>query len=192
MSEPPVGGFRHLGDRQIYQGHLWRVVVGEFAAPDGETFERDIVRSPGAVGVVPLYHDEHGQPRVLMVRQYRSPLDTWVLEIPAGMRDVPGEPTAVTAERELVEEVGMKAGRLEHLTDMYPASGMTDSVLTIYLATELTDVGREVHGPEETHMEVLDLSLGEAVEMVLRGDIHDSKTIIGLLMVERRLGLERS
>jgi 8-oxo-dGTP pyrophosphatase MutT (NUDIX family) len=115
-----------------------------------------------------------------------------VLEIPAGMRDVPGEPTEVTAERELVEEIGMKVGRLELLTEMFPASGMTDSVLSIFLATELTHVGREVHGPEETHMEVLDLSLAEAVAMVLRGEIRDSKTIIGLLMVERRLGLARS
>jgi len=107
--------------------------------------------------------------------------------VPAGMRDVPGEPTEITAARELVEEVGLRPGRLEHLIDMYPSAGMTDSVLTLYLATDLTEVPRDTHGPEEAHMEVLDLALGDAVEMVLNGTIHDAKTVVGLLLVERRL-----
>lgn len=158
-----------------------------FEAPDGERFERDIVRSPGAVGVVPLRFDEAGVPRVVLVRQYRPPLDEFVVEIPAGMRDIPGEPTELTASRELAEEVGLAAEAYEHLLDMYPSAGMTDSVLTLYLATGLSDVGRDTHGPEEAHMEVLDVSLAEAVDMILRGDIHDAKTAIGLLLVERRL-----
>ena len=158
-----------------------------FEAPDGERFERDIVRSPGAVGVVPLRFDEAGVPRVVLVRQYRPPLDEFVVEIPAGMRDIPGEPTELTASRELAEEVGLAAEAYEHLLDMYPSAGMTDSVLTLYLATGLRDVGRDTHGPEEAHMEVLDVSLAEAVDMILRGDIHDAKTAIGLLLVERRL-----
>lgn len=158
-----------------------------FEAPDGERFERDIVRSPGAVGVVPLRFDEAGVPRVVLVRQYRPPLDEFVVEIPAGMRDIPGEPTELTASRELAEEVGLAAEAYEHLLDMYPSAGMTDSVLTLYLATGLRDVGRDTHGPEEAHMEVLDVSLAEAVDMIMRGDIHDAKTAIGLLLVERRL-----
>lgn len=182
-----VNGFRHLGDRRVHQGHIWHVAVAEFEAPDGERFERDIVRSPGAVGVVPLRFDEHGVPRVVLVSQYRPPFDEMVVEVPAGMRDVPGEPTELTASRELAEEVGLAADNYEHLLDMYPSAGMTDSVLTLYLATGLRDVGRETHGPEEAHMDVLDLTLAEAVEMVVRGEIHDAKTVIGLLLVERRL-----
>jgi len=180
-------GFRHLGDRLVHQGYIWHVAVAEFQSPDGEVFHRDIVRSPGAVAAVPLRFAADGTPMVTMVSQYRPPFDQTVVEVPAGMRDVPGEPTEVTAARELVEEVGLVAGRLEHLVDMYPSAGMTDSVLTLYLATELTEVPRETHGPEEAHMTVLEVPLAEAVEMVMTGQIHDAKTVIGLLMVERRL-----
>ncbi len=177
--------FRHLGDRLVHQGYIWQVAVGTFEGPDGERFERDVVRSPGAVGVVPVFFDGD-MPVVVFVRQYRAALDRYVLEIPAGMRDVPDEPPEVTAGRELIEEVGLSSARLEHLTRYYTSAGMTDSVLHLYLATELESVGREMHGPEETHMEVLQLPLAEATEMVVRGEIDDAKTVIGLLLVERR------
>ena len=184
MSSPPA--FRHLGDRLVHQGYIWHVVVATFEAPEGELFERDVIRSPGAVGVVPLLFED-GVPTVVFVRQYRGPLDQYVLEIPAGMRDVPDEPLELTAERELIEEAGFSAGRMEYLTNFFSSAGMTDSVLHIYLATDLSPVAREMHGPEETHMEVLRLPLAEAVEMVTRGEINDAKTVIGLLLVDRRL-----
>ncbi len=182
-----MAGFRHLGDRLVHQGHVWHVAVAEYESPEGEVFTRDIVRSPGAVAAVPLRFDTDGTPRVVLVSQYRPPFDGYVIEVPAGMRDVIGEATEITAARELVEEVGLQPGNLEHLLDMYPSAGMTDSVLTLYLATELVEVPRDTHGPEEAHMNVIDVTLAQAVEMVLRGEIHDAKTVIGLLMVERRL-----
>jgi 8-oxo-dGTP pyrophosphatase MutT (NUDIX family) len=184
VSSPPA--FRHLGDRLVHQGYIWQVVVATFESPDGELFERDIIRSPGAVGVVPLLF-ENGVPTVVFVRQYRGPLDQYVLEIPAGMRDVADEPLELTAERELIEEAGLSAGRLEYLTHFFSSAGMTDSVLHVYLATDLSPVERDLHGPEETHMEVLRLPLAEAVEMVARGEINDAKTVIGLLLVDKRL-----
>lgn len=182
---PSPPAFRHLGDRLVHQGHIWHVAVSTFEAPDGELFERDVVRSPGAVGVMPVLFD-NGVPVVVFVRQYRGPLDRYVLEIPAGMRDVPDELPEVTAGRELIEEVGLSPGRLDYLTHYYTSAGMTDSVLHLYLATELAPAARDVHGPEETHMDVLQLPLAEAVEMVVRGEIHDAKTVIGLLLVDRR------
>lgn len=183
-----MSGFRHLGDRLVHQGHVWSVAVAEFVAPDGEVFRRDVVRSPGAVAAVPLWYAPDGTPMVTLVRQYRAPYDDLVIEIPAGMRDVAGEPTEVTAARELVEEVGLRAGHLEFLLHFYPSAAMTDSVLHLFLATDLTAVEREQHGPEETHMEVLEVSVADAVKMVIGGEIHDAKTIIALLLVERRLG----
>ncbi|MFZ9481893.1 MAG: NUDIX domain-containing protein [Ilumatobacteraceae bacterium] len=179
--------FRHHGDRLVHQGYIWKVVVGEFESPDGERFTRDIVRSPGAVAAVPVRSDASGTPHVVLVRQYRAPFDSAVVEVPAGMRDIPDEPTELTAERELVEEVGLRPGRLEHLVDFFPSVGMTDAVLAVYLATDLEDVGRETHGPEEAHMDVIEVPLTEAVAMIERGEIHDAKTIIGLLLAERRL-----
>jgi 8-oxo-dGTP pyrophosphatase MutT (NUDIX family) len=182
-----VSGFRHVDDRLVHQGHIWHVAVARFESPDGETFERDVVRSPGAVAAVPLLFDAEGNPSVVLVRQYRAAFDELVLEIPAGMRDVPDEPTVVTAARELVEEVGLAAGRLEPMHAFYPSAGMTNSVLHLFLATELTVVDRETHGPEEAHSEVVHLPLGDAMAMVESGEIRDAKTIIGLLLVERQL-----
>jgi 8-oxo-dGTP pyrophosphatase MutT (NUDIX family) len=181
----PNPAFRHLGDRLVHRGYIWHVAVSTFESPDGELFERDIIRSPGAVGIVPVLFDDD-VPTVVFVRQYRGPLDRYVLEVPAGMRDVPDEPLELTASRELAEEVGLTAGRLDYLTEFYPSAGMTDSVLHLYLATDLSAVDRDVHGPEEVHMEVVRIPLAEAVEMVVAGEILDAKTVIGLLLVDRR------
>lgn len=181
----PNPAFRHLGDRLVHRGYIWHVAVSIFESPDGELFERDIIRSPGAVGIVPVLFDD-GVPIVVFVRQYRGPLDRYVLEVPAGMRDVPDEPLELTAARELAEEVGLVAGRLDYLSEFYPSAGMTDSVLHLYLATDLSAVERDVHGPEEVHMEVLRIPLAKAVEMVVAGEILDAKTVIGLLLVDRR------
>jgi 8-oxo-dGTP pyrophosphatase MutT (NUDIX family) len=180
-------GFRHLGDRLVHRGHIWNVVVADYESPEGEQFRRDIVRSPGAVATIPLWYADDGTPMVTLVRQYRPPFDEMVIEIPAGMRDVADEPTEVTAARELVEEAGLRPGRLEPLVQFYPSAGMTDSVLHLFLATDLERVERDTHGPEERHMDVLEVPLADAVDMVLRGDLHDAKTVIGVLMVERRL-----
>jgi ADP-ribose pyrophosphatase len=182
-----VSGFRHLGDRTVHKGYIWQVVVAQFEDPHGDGFERDVVRSPGAVAAVPLRYRGDGTPYVTLVRQYRAPFDDVVVEVPAGMRDVADEPTEVTAMREMVEEVGLLPSRLEHLIDFYPSVGMTDSVLSLFLATEIEEVPREVHGPEETHMDVLEVDLDEAVQMIVDGHIHDAKTVIGLLLTERKL-----
>lgn len=183
--------FRHLGDRHVHQGHVWHVVVADFESPTGERFQRDIVRSPGAVGVVPLVFDAEGVPSVVLIRQYRPPYGRAVVEIPAGMRDVPGEDSAETGRRELIEEAGLAAGELTHLVDMLPSPGMTDSVCTIYLATDCEPVEHDRHGPEEDHMEVLHVPLDEALAMIDRGEIGDAKTVCGLLAADRRIRAEQ-
>ena len=183
----PVTGFHRVGEREVHHGYVWRVVVAEFESPGGERFHRDIVRSPGAVAIVPLIFDAEGNASVLLVEQYRPPYERTIIEIPAGMRDVDDEPPELTAERELAEEAGMKAGRLDHLVDILPSAGMTDSVTIIYLATDCARVERDLHGPEEQHMTLLHLPLSEALAMVDRGEIADAKTVVGLLATQRRL-----
>ena len=179
--------FRWIGEREVHQGYVWRVVVAEFESPDGERFDRDIVRSPGAVGIVPLIFDPEGNASVLLVAQYRPPYARTIIEIPAGMRDVDDEPPEVTAQRELIEEAGMEAGRLDHLVDILPSPGLTDSVTIIFLATECAPVERDLHGPEEQHMTLLHLPLVDALAMVDNGEIQDAKTVVGLLATQRRL-----
>ncbi len=181
--------FQHLDEHTVHHGHIWRLVTARYRAPDGTDFERDIVRSPGAVAVVPLRFDPEGTPYVVLVAQYRPPYERVVTEVPAGMRDKEGEDTADVARRELVEEAGLRAGRLDLLTEMYPSPGMTDSVTTIYLATDCTEVDDDRQGPEEEHMTVEAVALDEAVAMVERGEIHDAKTIVGLLLTARRVAV---
>jgi len=182
-----MSGFRHLGDTHVHQGYVWSVVVADFEAPDGEVFHRDIVRSPGSVGVVPLVFDAEGLPSVVLVEQYRPPYERNVIEIPAGMRDIPDEPPAETGRRELVEEAGLQAGEIVHLLDMYPSPGMTDSVCSIFLATDCSPVDHDRQGPEEREMRVLHVPLDDALGMIDRGEISDAKTVAGLLATDRRL-----
>jgi ADP-ribose pyrophosphatase len=183
----PAGAFRRTGERLVHQGHLWKVVVADYESPEGAPFQRDVVRSPGAVGVVPLLFDAEGNPFVVLVRQWRPAFEREIWEIPAGMRDVPGEPPDVTGARELEEEVGYRPGRLALLAEMVPSPGLTDAVTHIYVATDLSPVHRQLHGPEEEHSTMAQVPFEEAIAMVERGDIADAKTCLGLLLSERRL-----
>jgi ADP-ribose pyrophosphatase len=185
-SNTQVSTFRRLEETTVHTGHVWSAVVATFVAPDGSTFIRDIVRSPGAVAVVPIATDG-GVPVVTLVAQYRPAFDEIIVEIPAGMRDIAGEPLEVTASRELAEEVGLRAERLELLGHIYPAVGMTDQVTTIFLGSECTPTARAPHGPEEELSEVITVELGEAVEWVIGGRVVDAKSVAGLLLAERRL-----
>ena len=85
-----MAAFRRLAETEVHRGHIWRVVVADFEAPDGARFERDIVRSPGAVAVVPVTFDASGRAMVTLMRQYRAAFDRELIEVPAGMRDVAG------------------------------------------------------------------------------------------------------
>ena len=180
-------GFRRISERTIHEGHVWDLALAQFEAPDGSSFSRDIVRSPGAVGVLPLVFDAEGNPSVVLVAQYRPPYERVIIEIPAGMRDVEGEDPSQVARRELIEEAGLQAGQLDLLTEILPSPGMTDSVTTLYLATECIPVPHDRHGPEEEHMELLHIPLVEAVAMVERGEIADAKSVVALLFTDRRL-----
>ncbi|WP_420453693.1 NUDIX hydrolase [Ilumatobacter sp.] len=182
-----MSGFRRISEEIVHTGHVWHLATARYEDPDGRPFERDVVRSPGAVGVVPLVFDAEGNPSVVLVSQYRPPYEREVIEIPAGMRDVDGEDTAEVARRELIEEAGLRAGELSRLGEIYPSPGMTDSVTTIYLATGCTTVPHDRQGPEEEFMELLHVPLDEALAMVDRGEIVDAKTVTGLLLTARRL-----
>ena len=176
--------FRKRAEREVYRGSLIAVGVGEFEAPDGETFTRDLVHHPGAVSVVPVTVDGD----VVLVRQYRAAIDRDLLEIPAGKRDVDGEAPDVTARRELEEEVGLRAGRLELLAEFYNSPGFCDERSYVYLARDLTDVDIAAASIEERHMTVERVSLDDVPALIARADIVDAKTIIGLALARERLG----
>jgi len=170
--------FRHLGDTDIAQLARLRVVRGRFQAPDGTEFERDIVRNQEVVAMVPLLDDGR---TVLLVRQYRGPIDALLLEIPAGLCDVPGEEPVETAARELEEEVGRVAETLELIARFHPAAGFSDQFVRLFLATGLHEVPHNRQGPEEDHMTIEEFDLDRLDAAIDAGEIIDSKTLIGLL-----------
>ena len=177
-----MAGFRKLGEVEVHKAFRFTVARGRFAAPDGEEFERDIVHHPGAVAIVPLHDDG----TVTLVRQYRAALDGDLLELPAGLRDVEGEPDCDTAARELVEEVGLAAASLEELVTFRNSPGYCDESVTVFLGTGLREVAHDRQGIEEHAMEVVRLPVDEALGLVDRGEITDAKTIIGLELAARR------
>ena len=171
--------FRKLAEREAFRGHVISVGVADFAAPDGEVFTRDIVHHPGAVSVVPVLD---GKTSALLVRQYRAAIDLDLLEIPAGKRDVADEPPAVTAARELEEEVGMRAGRLVQLAEFYNSPGFCDEHSTVFMALDLVAGTLDKQGPEETHMTTEVVALADVPALIASGRITDAKTIIGLTL----------
>jgi ADP-ribose pyrophosphatase len=181
-----VPGFRRLGERSIYQGHVISLGVGEFEAPDGHRFERDVVHHPGAVSVVPLL--DNGD--AVLVRQYRAALDRELLEIPAGKRDVEGEDPVVTAQRELGEEVGLRAAHLDLLAEFYNSPGFSDEHSYTYLATGLTSVAAAPDGAEEREMQIEHIALSSVPDLIASGDLVDAKSIIALLLTRERLKQE--
>ena len=178
-----TGGFRRGPERVLHEGPVVTLAVGRFTAPDGTGFERQVVHHPGAVSVVPLLDDG----TVRLVRQYRAAIDAELLEIPAGKRDVAGEPADETARRELVEEVGLAAGRLVPLAEFVNSPGFCDEHSTVFLATDLREVAHDRQGVEEAHLEVVHLPLTEVPARVADGTLADAKTIIGLLLALRHV-----
>lgn len=182
-----MSGFRHRGERTIHRGRVLHVVEATFTSPDDEEFRRDVVRAPGAVAVVAV-DERPAEPEVVLVRQFRAALGEWLEEIPAGLRDKPGEPPEATAVRELAEEAGLAAERYELLTQFVNAAGMSDQRTFIYLATGLSDVPNQADGVEEQYLSVERRPLAEAVAAASAGELTDAKTVIGLLLAARRLG----
>ena len=174
--------FRIVAERPGWSGRRIDVVEVEVEAPDGSHHVREVVRHPGAVGVVPLHDDG----TVTLVRQYRAAVEADLWEIPAGLRDVEGEPPEVTAGRELAEEAGLKAERLDHLVTFHNSPGFADESVVVYVASGLSEVPDDRQGIEEQHMLVARVPLADALGMVDDGVVTDAKTVIALLAVDRR------
>ena len=171
------GRFRKLGEKLVHRGSLISVARATFVDPHGAEFERDVVHHPGAVSVVPVVDEGTA---VLLVRQYRAAVDRELLEIPAGKRDVDGEPVERTARRELEEEVGMRAGRLEKLAEFYNSPGFCDEHSFVFMALDLEACASSAQGVEEQHMTIERISLDDVPGLIASGALIDAKSLIGL------------
>lgn len=183
----PDAPFTKLAEETVHEGHVITTAVGTFRAPDGSEFRRDLVHHPGAISVVPVVDGS-----AVLVRQYRAAIDRHLLEIPAGKRDVEGEPAEVTAQRELGEEVGLVADRLELLAEFYNSPGFSDEHSYVFLAQALHETPMVRDGIEEESMEIERVRLDDVLDLIRRGEIVDAKTIIGLTLAIERLREPRS
>jgi ADP-ribose pyrophosphatase len=179
-----LSAFRKLGEREVWRGPLLRFTVGTFVGPSGQEFEREIVHHPGAVSVVPIVDEGTA---ALLVRQYRAAIDADLLEIPAGKRDVPDEPPETTARRELEEEVGMRAGRLEKLAEFYNSPGFCDERSHVYMALDLEPAEASAHSEEEQFLTIERIALDDVPGLIARGELTDAKSIIGLCLAREAL-----
>jgi ADP-ribose pyrophosphatase len=165
------------GDR-VFDGRLLKVHRDTVRLPDGSTGEREYIRHPGAVAIVALL-DDGG---VLLERQFRYPNRREFIEIPAGKLE-PGEPHLDTAKRELLEETGYTAAEWTPLGVIHTAIGYTDEAIELFLAKGLKAGTRRLDAGE--FLEVLTVPLDEAIAMVRDGRITDSKTVVGILWVDK-------
>lgn len=176
-----MAGIRQTGSRTIADVGFTRLDEVTIEAPDGSTAVRYALRLANAVAVVPLDGAD-----VILIEQYRSPIDRRLLEIPAGVLDVEGEGPEVAAARELEEEIGFTARSLLHLTDLITSPGVVDEVISIYLADGVHHADRKPEGPEERYADVHRMPLSEAIDLVHTGRIRDGKSIVGLLLAAGR------
>ena len=142
----------------------------------GQDYTRDIAVHPGAVAVVV---DDHHD-RVALLRQYRATVDRVLWEIPAGTIDAGDDDPLATAQRELEEEVGLRAARWGVVARVYVSPGWTDQVMHIFVARDLTEVGRRPEGPEENAAEIVWLSREEVVDLLEGAELNDATLTIGL------------
>ncbi|HUV49000.1 MAG TPA: NUDIX hydrolase [Actinomycetes bacterium] len=160
----------------------WSVVTDRVQLDADTVVNRDVVVHPGAVGVVALDERE----RVVMLRQYRHPVASQLWEIPAGLLDEPGESLLATAQRELVEEVGLVAAKWHRVIDLHSSPGMSSETIRVFLARGLTDVDpalRPLPTDEERDLVVVRVGLDDLVERVIGGHIRNSLAVAALLAV---------
>jgi ADP-ribose pyrophosphatase len=157
--------------------HVERVLQ---TTPDGRELEREIVRHPGAVVILPILPDS----RVVFVKNYRVAVEETLIELPAGTLDH-DEPPLETAKRELAEETGYRAGKIERLLTFRMSPGILDETMHLFLATELTPGEMALEAGEE--IEPFLRPWNEALKMAESGEIRDAKTLVGLLYYEKFL-----
>jgi ADP-ribose diphosphatase len=166
---------RVLATRRVYEGKVLSLDVDEVEEPGGVRASREVVRHRGSVAVLPVHDDG----RMVLVRQYRYPVDDVVWELPAGRLD-PGESAEQAARRELEEEVGLRPRRLEALTVFYTTPGFCDETMHLFRATGLQSVTARPEADER--IEAGTFTLAQARDMIRRGEIREGKTLVALLM----------
>lgn len=169
---------KQLSTESIFQGNLLHVVRDEVELPNGKTSMREGIKHPGAVVVIPFLDDK----TLIMERQYRYYPDEIFYELPAGKTDH-GEDFLTTGKRELLEETGYVANVWEFISHLYPAIGYADEKMAVYAARDLRM--QQIDRDEDEFLEIIEMPLSRAMEMLRHGEITDAKTMVGLFWAEK-------
>ncbi|WP_196493698.1 NUDIX hydrolase [Ornithinibacillus caprae] len=164
---------------QIFNGKVVNLQVDEVRLPNGKTSKRELIKHPGAVAVIPITKDN----KIVFVEQYRKPLEKSLIEIPAGKLE-PGEKPEKTALRELEEETGYRSNQLDFVSSFYTSPGFADELMYIFITKEIEKVKDPLSPDEDEFVEIIELTLDEAIEYVQQQRIHDAKTNYAILYLE--------
>ncbi|HET6978446.1 MAG TPA: NUDIX hydrolase [Pyrinomonadaceae bacterium] len=169
-----------LDSKKVFEGRVFDVTVDTIS--EGEhTYKREVVHHSGSAVIVPVHDDG----TVVFVRQYRHPAVRYLLELPAGTLEE-GERPDAGAARELKEELGLEATRLEKLSEFFVSPGFLEEKMWVFLATDFTEGEQKLDDDEV--LDIVRLPIAEALEMITSGEIQDAKTIIGLMLAAPRVG----
>ena len=167
-----------------HQGRVFKMVTENITLANGISVDIDIIRHPGASAIIPFYDED----TVMLIKQYRHAVGGYIWEIPAGTLD-PDETPIICAKRELIEETGYSARGWQKLGEITPVPGYSDERIHIFLATEL--ISAEQSLDKDEILDVHKVKLKNAIEMIHKGEIQDSKTICGLFLTMHKLGQTR-
>jgi ADP-ribose pyrophosphatase len=170
-----------LDSKPAFSGRVFDVTVDTLREGD-KTYVREVVHHPGSAVILPAFDDG----TIALVRQYRHPAVRYLLELPAGTLNHQERPEEGAA-RELEEELGLVAGRMEKLSEFFVSPGFCEEKMWLYLATDLTETQQRLE--EDEMIEVVRLPMDRTLQMITDGEIEDAKTIIGLMLAAPRLGL---
>ena len=175
--------FTSIHSEEMYSGRVFEIVRDEVRHNSGYETVREVVRHAGGAVIVAMFDDND----VILIRQYRYPVNARIYELPAGKLE-PGEDPQLCAIRELEEETGLVAGKMEKLTAMYTTPGFCSEILHIYLASELSAGTQALEQGEET-IEVYRIPVTRALELCTEGIIRDGKTVTGLALAAMKMGV---
>lgn len=174
-----------LSSEMIYKGAILNLRRDEVEVINGRVSHREIVEHNGGVGMIAIKEDG----KVILIKQFRKPIEKVIMEIPAGKIEKGEEPYS-TAVRELKEETGYTAGKIEYLTKFYPSVGYSSEAIYIYLCTDL--MPGETQFDENEALDIFEMDLEELFKMAVKGKIEDGKTAIAIMQAWARIKLNQS
>ncbi|MEC1749905.1 MULTISPECIES: ADP-ribose pyrophosphatase [Bacillus] len=176
-----------IAKEQIFSGKVIDLYVEDVELPNGKTSKREIVKHPGAVAVLAVTDEG----KIIMVKQFRKPLERTIVEIPAGKLEK-GEEPEYTALRELEEETGYTAKKLTKMTAFYTSPGFADEIVHVFLAEELAVLEEKRELDEDEFVEVMEVTLEDALKLVESREVYDAKTAYAIQYLQLKEALQAS